>query len=84
MVFILRLNGKADKTGRARCAEILSRLGLSDRLHNLSVVLADEPRAPSTPSADSARVDDSDELGSRNGEALTKTSEGEHPSEVNF
>jgi putative ABC transport system ATP-binding protein len=33
--FMLRLNGKLDKTGKARSKELLSRLGLSDRLHNL-------------------------------------------------
>ena len=38
--FMLRLNGKADKTGRLRSAEILSRLGLSDRLHNLPAQLS--------------------------------------------
>jgi putative ABC transport system ATP-binding protein len=38
--FMLRLNGKADKTGRVRSAEILSRLGLSDRLHNLPAQLS--------------------------------------------
>ncbi len=38
--FMLRLNGKADKAGRLRTAEILSRLGLSDRLHNLPAQLS--------------------------------------------
>ena len=38
--FMLRLNGKADKAGRLRSAEILSRLGLSDRLHNLPAQLS--------------------------------------------
>lgn len=38
--FMLRLNGKADKAGRVRSAEILSRLGLSDRLHNLPAQLS--------------------------------------------
>src|SRR5512147_748337 len=38
--FMLRLNGKADKAGRARSAEVLSRLGLSDRLHNLPAQLS--------------------------------------------
>jgi putative ABC transport system ATP-binding protein len=38
--FMLRLNGKADKAGRARSEEILSRLGLSDRLHNLPAQLS--------------------------------------------
>jgi len=33
--FMLRLNGRADKSGRMRSAELLSRLGLSDRLRNL-------------------------------------------------
>jgi len=33
--FMLRLNGQANKTGRMRSAELLSRLGLSDRLGNL-------------------------------------------------
>jgi putative ABC transport system ATP-binding protein len=33
--FMLRLNGGADKAGRMRSAELLSRLGLSDRLRNL-------------------------------------------------
>src|SRR5512134_3346124 len=33
--FMLRLNGRADKAGRIRSLEILSRLGLNDRLHNL-------------------------------------------------
>ena len=38
--FMLRLNGKADKTGRVRSEELLSRLGLSDRLHNLPAQLS--------------------------------------------
>src|SRR5512134_413803 len=38
--FMLRLNGKADKVGRVRSAEILARLGLSDRLHNLPAQLS--------------------------------------------
>jgi putative ABC transport system ATP-binding protein len=38
--FMLRLNGKADKAGRLRSTEILSRLGLSDRLHNLPAQLS--------------------------------------------
>jgi putative ABC transport system ATP-binding protein len=38
--FMLRLNGKADKAGRARSEEILARLGLSDRLHNLPAQLS--------------------------------------------
>ena len=38
--FMLRLNGKADKTGRIRSEEILARLGLSDRLHNLPAQLS--------------------------------------------
>jgi putative ABC transport system ATP-binding protein len=38
--FMLRLNGKSDKAGRVRSAEILSRLGLSDRLHNLPAQLS--------------------------------------------
>jgi len=33
--FMLRLNGGANKAGRLRSAELLSRLGLSDRLRNL-------------------------------------------------
>jgi len=33
--FMLRLNGLANKSGRMRSAELLSRLGLSDRLRNL-------------------------------------------------
>jgi len=33
--FMLRLNGKGNKAGRMRSAEMLSRLGLSDRLRNL-------------------------------------------------
>lgn len=33
--FMLRLNGRANKAGRMRSAELLSRLGLSDRLRNL-------------------------------------------------
>jgi len=33
--FMLRLNNKLDRTGRIRSAELLARLGLSDRLHNL-------------------------------------------------
>ena len=33
--FMLRLNGSANKAGRMRSAELLSRLGLSDRLRNL-------------------------------------------------
>src|SRR5512147_679427 len=38
--FMLRLNNKADKAGRLRAAELLSRLGLSDRLHNLPAQLS--------------------------------------------
>jgi putative ABC transport system ATP-binding protein len=38
--FMLRLNGKADKAGRVRSLEILSRLGLGDRLHNLPAQLS--------------------------------------------
>ena len=38
--FMLRLNNKADKAGRVRSSEILSRLGLSDRLHNLPAQLS--------------------------------------------
>jgi putative ABC transport system ATP-binding protein len=38
--FMLRLNGKADRAGRARSTEILSRLGLNDRLHNLPAQLS--------------------------------------------
>src|SRR5512147_861957 len=38
--FMLRLNGKADKSGRVRSEEILARLGLSDRLHNLPAQLS--------------------------------------------
>ncbi len=33
--FMLRLNGKLDKAGKLRSQELLSRLGLSDRLNNL-------------------------------------------------
>ena len=33
--FMLRLNGQANKVGRMRSAELLSRLGLNDRLRNL-------------------------------------------------
>ena len=33
--FMLRLNGKANRAGRMRSQELLARLGLSDRLHNL-------------------------------------------------
>jgi putative ABC transport system ATP-binding protein len=33
--FMLRLNGKLDKTGKMRSQELLARLGLSDRLSNL-------------------------------------------------
>ena len=38
--FMLRLNGKADKSGRARTMDLLSRLGLNDRLHNLPAQLS--------------------------------------------
>jgi putative ABC transport system ATP-binding protein len=38
--FMLRLNGQANKAGRMRTAEILARLGLSDRLHNLPAQLS--------------------------------------------
>jgi putative ABC transport system ATP-binding protein len=38
--YMLRLNGKANKEGRVRSAEILARLGLSDRLHNLPAQLS--------------------------------------------
>lgn len=37
---MLRLNGRADKAGRGRTEEILSRLGLSERLHNLPAQLS--------------------------------------------
>src|SRR5512134_3586999 len=33
--FMLRLNARADKAGRLRSGELLARLGLGDRLHNL-------------------------------------------------
>jgi putative ABC transport system ATP-binding protein len=33
--FMLRLNGRLDKVGRLRSEELLARLGLEDRLHNL-------------------------------------------------
>jgi putative ABC transport system ATP-binding protein len=33
--FMLRLNGKLDKSGKMRSQELLARLGLSDRLNNL-------------------------------------------------
>ena len=33
--FMLRLNARADKVGRLRSGELLARLGLGDRLHNL-------------------------------------------------
>ncbi len=33
--FMLRLNGKANRAGRMRSQELLARLGLNDRLHNL-------------------------------------------------
>jgi len=33
--FMLRLNNKLDRSGRVRSDELLARLGLSDRLHNL-------------------------------------------------
>lgn len=33
--FMLRLNRKADRAGRVRSQELLARLGLGDRLHNL-------------------------------------------------
>ena len=38
--FMLRLNGQANKAGRVRSAEVLARLGLSDRLHNLPAQLS--------------------------------------------
>jgi putative ABC transport system ATP-binding protein len=38
--YMLRLNGRANKEGRVRSAEILARLGLSDRLHNLPAQLS--------------------------------------------
>jgi putative ABC transport system ATP-binding protein len=38
--FMLRLNGKVNKEGRIRSAEILARLGLSDRLDNLPAQLS--------------------------------------------
>ncbi len=38
--FMLRLNGKADRAGRLRSAELLDRLGLNDRLHNLPAQLS--------------------------------------------
>ena len=38
--FMLRLNGQANKAGRVRSAEILSRLGLTERLHNLPAQLS--------------------------------------------
>ena len=38
--FMLRLNGKADKAGRVRSAEILARLGLSERLDSLPAQLS--------------------------------------------
>jgi putative ABC transport system ATP-binding protein len=38
--FMLRLNGQVNKAGRVRSAEILSRLGLNDRLHSLPAQLS--------------------------------------------
>jgi len=38
--FMLRLNAKADKAGRIRSEELLARLGLGDRLHNLPAQLS--------------------------------------------
>jgi len=38
--YMLRLNCKGDKAGRMRSAEILSRLGLNERLHNLPAQLS--------------------------------------------
>ncbi|RPJ23394.1 MAG: ABC transporter ATP-binding protein, partial [Chloroflexi bacterium] len=38
--FTLRLNGKADKAGRVRSAEIRARLGLNGRLHSLPAQLS--------------------------------------------
>ena len=38
--FMLRLNGQANKAGRMRSAEILARLGLAERLHNLPAQLS--------------------------------------------
>ena len=38
--YMLRLNGQANKAGRMRSAEILARLGLIDRLHNLPAHLS--------------------------------------------
>lgn len=38
--FMLRLNGQANKAGRVRSAEILSRLGLAERLDNLPAQLS--------------------------------------------
>jgi len=38
--FMLRLNTKADKAGRVRAEELLARLGLGDRLHNLPAQLS--------------------------------------------
>lgn len=40
MPAMLCLNGQADETGRVRSAEILGRLGLSDRLRNLPAQLS--------------------------------------------
>lgn len=38
--FMLRLNGKADQQGRVRSEDILTRLGLSERLHSLPAQLS--------------------------------------------
>lgn len=38
--FMLRLNAKADKPGRLRSEELLARLGLGERLHNLPAQLS--------------------------------------------
>jgi len=38
--FMLRLNARADKAGRIRSEELLARLGLGDRLHNLPAQLS--------------------------------------------
>ncbi|GAB4400888.1 MAG: ABC transporter ATP-binding protein [Anaerolineales bacterium] len=38
--WMLRLNGKADKNGRARARQLLERLGLGDRLNNLPAQLS--------------------------------------------
>jgi len=55
--FMLRLNQKLDKTGRLRSQELLSRLGLGERLTNLPAQIPNIRRVEITLAAESEHID---------------------------